>query len=79
MARQQIRPQARLVPNIPGLTDPAAQDSADPQMQTALAEMAALSNVPLTNSLISQFLRNVSNSTLTGSIQSLENLVQGNL
>lgn len=78
MARQRIRPQARLIPNM-NIGDKAASEPTTRDEQEAYAQMAVLSNVPVNNAQIGQFLRNISNATLTSSVQTLSNLVTGNL
>lgn len=71
-----LRDRVQLVPNMQGLGDKSASEPMSPQESEALAQMAAISGVTLSNAAIRQFLQTVSNSTLTSSIQSVTS-VQG--
>lgn len=62
----------QLLPYTKALTDKSATEPLEPEEEVALAEMALLSGVPLSNTAIRAFLQKISNTTLTGLIQEYE-------
>lgn len=67
-----LRDRVQLIPNMEGLNDKAASEPSTGSEQEALAQMALLSGAPANNQAVSGFLRAVSNTTLTASIQQYE-------
>lgn len=69
-----LRDRVQLIPNMEGLNDKSATELSSPVEQEALAQMALLSGTPTDNSSVSSFLRLVSNTTLTASVQRYEGI-----
>ena len=67
-----LRDRVQLIPNMEGLNDKSASEPATPTEMEALAQMALLSGAPANNQAVSSFLKAVSNTTLTASIQQYE-------
>lgn len=64
-----LRDRVQLIPNMEGLGDKSASDPVTREEEEGLAQMALLSGSPADNNSVSGFLRLVSNTVLTGSIQ----------
>lgn len=59
---------ARIIPTF-GETDTAGQDPTTPEEQEGLAQLALLSGVPENNRQVAGFIAQISNTTLTASVQ----------
>lgn len=68
MAERPLRRTARLIP-VEGLREPAGSDQTTPQDEAGLAQLAALSGVPLANAAVSGFLRGIDNPQLAAVVR----------
>lgn len=62
-----LRKRVQLVPNMQGISEKAVQDPTSPEEDEALAGMAVLSNIPINNAQIGQFLQGL-NQRVFGSL-----------